>query len=296
MRQLILPGDRSGDARHVLDGKTSRYLVRVLRMGRGDSFQAMDEAGNRFRCEIEEPSLQSTVVALSLLGAELFRAGGTSRVRERPAGMPSNLGAAAEAPAGNTFRAGSGRAEPAVRLALVQALPKGQKMDLIVRQAVEAGVSAIFPILTSHCVSRERSAADMADKLARREKIVREALQQSGSAVMTKIHATTTVGTLADALAAGGFGPESSLYLMCHELPLASKSLHEYCAEGPSSVVILVGPEGGFSPEETEAFVAMDFKLVHFEGTILRSETAALFALAATKTILTERTSWTLSK
>jgi 16S rRNA U1498 N3-methylase RsmE len=40
----------------------------------------------------------------------------------------------------------------------------------------------------------------------------------------------------------------------------------------------------------------MGFQAVHFEGTILRTETAALFALAAVKTIMTERTSWTLSK
>ena len=260
MRQLILPGNRAGDARLVLDEKTSRYLVRVLRLGNGDSFPALDEAGNGFSCEISEASSTAAIILLS----------------------PGD---------------GSGeQASGGIRLALVQALPKGQKMDLIVRQAAESGVTAIFPLQTRNCVVREKGDTDKTEKLHRRRKIVKEALQQSGSNVRTKIFPATTIEALPGLLAAEGFPAASSLYLMCHELPLAEISLHEYCAGGLLDAVILVGPEGGFSPEETEAFLAMGFKPVHFEGTILRTETAALFSLAAVRTILMERTSWILSK
>jgi len=260
MRQLVLPGDRADDRRFVLDEKTSRYLLRVLRMGRGDSFSALDEAGNRFLCTIEDASAAAAIVALA----------------------PEKDGAA-DVPC-------------MARIALVQGLPKGPKMDLILRQAVEAGAAAVFPLQTRNCVVRERNEKDVAEKLERRRKIVREALQQSGSTVRTKILPTASIDTLAKALSDEGFPPESSLLLMFHELPIAEKSLHECCAGDPLPTVILVGPEGGFAPEETEAFRAMGFQPVHFEGTILRTETAALFALAAVKTIMTERTSWTLSK
>lgn len=260
MRQLVLPGDRAGDRRFVLDEKTSRYLLRVLRMGRGDSFSALDEAGNRFLCTIEDASAAAAIVALA----------------------PEKDGAA-DVPS-------------VARVALVQGLPKGPKMDLILRQAVEAGAAAVFPLQTRNCVVRERNEKDIAEKLERRRKIVREALQQSGSTVRTKILPTASIDTLAKALSDEGFPPESSLLLMFHELPIAEKSLHECCAGEPLPTVVLVGPEGGFAPEETEAFRAMGFQPVHFEGTILRTETAALFALAAVKTIMTERTSWTLSK
>jgi len=255
MRQLVLPGDKAGEKRLVLNDKTSRYLLRVLRMGRGDVFPAIDEAGHAFRCTIEstEPDL-----AVSLLAA----------------------------------------VEPSapLRLALVQALPKGPKLDLIVRQAVEAGVEAIFPLQTRHCVVREVSEKDRLDKLERRRKIVREALQQSGSATTTKIFSTMTLTDLDAALSAEGYPADGSLRLIFHELPLGTQSLHEYCAGVAVPTVILIGPEGGFAPDETEAFMAMGFKPVHFKGSILRTETAALFALAAVKTILMEKAAWTLSK
>ena len=263
MRQLVLPGDRAGDRRFVLDEKTSRYLLRVLRMGRGDSFSALDEAGSRFLCTIEDASAAAAIVELA-------------PEKDSAAYMPSIPSMA--------------------RIALVQGLPKGPKMDLILRQAVEAGAAAVFPLQTRNCVVRERNEKDIAEKLERRRKIVREALQQSGSMVRTKILPTASIDTLAQALGDEGFPPENSLLLMFHELPIAEKSLHECCAGDPLPTVVLIGPEGGFAPEETEAFRAMGFQAVHFEGTILRTETAALFALAAVKTIMTERTSWTLSK
>lgn len=260
MRQLLLPGNRTGDERFILDGETSRYLLRVLRMGRGDAFNALDEAGNRFLCTIEDAATAAVAISLAIEG------GPSPETTDMP------------------------------RIALVQGLPKGPKMDLILRQAVEAGATAVFPIQTRNCVVREQGEKERAEKLGRRLKIVREALQQSGSKVQTRVLPTTTLDTLAEALEAEGFPSKASRRLMFHELPLAEKSLHEYCAGGLLPTVVLIGPEGGFAPDETDAFKALGFKLIHLEGGILRTETAALFALAAVKTILMERASWTLSK
>lgn len=229
-------------------------------MGRGDAFPALDEAGNHFLCSIEEASPEAVVVALSPEAKE--------------------MDSASDLP----------------HLGLIQALPKGPKMDLILRQAVEAGVSAVFPVQTKNCVVREKRGTDREDKLERRRTIVREALQQSGSSIRTKILPTETIETLEKALEAEGFSRSGSLRLMFHELPLAEKSLHEYCAGELLPTLILIGPEGGFAPEETDAFKALGFKLVHLDGTILRTETAALFAMAAVKTILMERAAWILSK
>lgn len=229
-------------------------------MGIGDAFPALDEAGNRFLCSIEDASPAAVVVALSPETEEM----------DRSSDLPP--------------------------LGLVQGLPKGPKMDLILRQAVEAGVSAVFPIQTDNCVVREKSGGECGDKLERRRTIVREALQQSGSAIRTKILSTETIDTLEEALEAEGFPRSGSLRLMFHELPLAEKSLHEYCAGELLPTLILIGPEGGFTPDETDAFKALGFKPAHIEGTILRTETAALFAVAAVKTILMERAAWKLSK
>jgi 16S rRNA (uracil1498-N3)-methyltransferase len=279
MRQLVLPGDRSGDARFALDAKTSRYLLKVLRLSRGDGFPAIDAEGNTYACAIVDDAPGAAVIGLKPT------AGGAL-----PAAEAAREGAST---ASSSDLAGSG-AFP--RIALIQCLPKGPKLDLIIRQAVEAGVEAVFPLQTRYCVVRERGEKDIADKLERRRAIVREALQQSGSTVRTKILPVSTIASLPAALSAEGFAPQASRCLMFHERPLAEKSLHEYCAGEPQPTALLIGPEGGFAPEETEAFAAMGFRAVHFDGAILRTETAALYAIAAVRTILMERTSWTASK
>jgi 16S rRNA (uracil1498-N3)-methyltransferase len=274
VRQLVLPGDRSGDARFALDAKTSRYLLKVLRLARGDGFPAMDAEGQAYSCTIVDDAPGAAVIALA------------------PA-----AGSGPSAAASEPLSGGALAADPAMpRIALIQCLPKGPKLDLIIRQAVEAGVEAVFPLQTRYCVVRERGDKEITDKLERRRAIVREALQQSGSAIRTRILPVSTIATLPAALAAEGFAPETSRCLMFHERPLAEKSLHEYCAGEPQPTALLIGPEGGFAPEETEAFAAMGFRAVHFDGAILRTETAALYAIAAVRTILMERTSWTASK
>lgn len=287
MRQLLLPGDRSRDGLFVLDEKNSRYLSRVLRMKKGDSFSALDEAGHHFFATVEKISGAAVSIRLSPggsgaagLSAAGLSAAGRVDGRDTPL-APLGAGAIAALPP---------------RLALVQALPKGSKMDIILRQAVEAGVEAFFPLWTKHCVPREKGKKESAAKNERRRAIVKEALQQSGSALQTKVFPAADIGTLAETLKNGGFPPESSLLLMFHELSLAETSLHEYCAGEILPTVLLIGPEGGFAQDETDAFLAMGFKPVHFAGPILRSETAALYAVAAVKTILAEKGLWTLSK
>jgi len=270
VRQLVLPGDRSGDLLFTLDAKTSRYLLKVLRLARGDGFPAIDGAGHAYSCTIEADAQGAAVIALAPAGGDALSASAAAEAQEAAGAMP--------------------------RIALIQCLPKGPKLDLIIRQAVEAGVEAVFPLQTRYCVVRERGEKEIADKLERRRAIVREALQQSGSAVRTRILPVSTIAALPAALAAEGFAPETSRCLMFHERPLAEKSLHEYCAGEPQPTALLIGPEGGFAPVETEAFAAMGFRAVHFDGAILRTETAALYAIAAVKTILMERTSWTASK
>ena len=77
---------------------------------------------------------------------------------------------------------------------------------------------------------------------------------------------------------------------------LAAGSLHECLAKAPNRLSLLIGPEGGFSGGEVESLLGSGFTPVHLGDTVLRSETAALAALAAVKMILQERSSWKLSE
>ena len=280
MKRLLLPGDLAGVRRHLLDRENSFHILRVLRLARGSTIEAMDDAGNRF--------------SATLVGVKAGRA-----LFDLAAKIPGPADSGPVEPvAGSALsweRAELPRDRPP-RIALVQGLPKGQKMDLIIRQAVEAGVELILPLQTRYSVVRELGKEETAGGGSRRDRILKEALQQSGSLVRSRLGPTSSVENLGARLIDEGFAPETSLYLMFHELDIAKLSLHEYCAGGPASVVILVGPEGGFSPEETRSFLDLGFKATHIPGSILRTETAALFALAAVKTILMEKNVWTLSK
>lgn len=267
MRRLALDGNLSDRDSLALDAKTSRYLLRVLRMQKGSTFPASDAAGNRFICTIADTLPAAVTVTLA-----------------REAGQ--------EADAGSD---GSDLPRDWPEMLLVQGIPKGARMDLILRQAVELGVNAVLPLQSRHCVVRE-SADEVGERQARRARIVKEALQQSGSAIRTRVLPTTTPEKLDQALREAGFPSDTSLRLLFHEQPIAERTLHEYCAEGPRRLAILIGPEGGFAPDETELFKTMGFKIVHLEGAILRTETASIVALASVRTILTERSAWTISQ
>jgi 16S rRNA (uracil1498-N3)-methyltransferase len=266
MRQFILPGDWDGGPRCLVEGGRARYVARVLRLGPGDSFPGLDSGGRPWTCTVLETE-----------GSRLLLSVGPA------AGAPSS--AAEPSPA-------AGRApdeEPLTPIVLVQSLLKAAKMDLVVRQATEAGVSALVPLLASRSVAQGEEGG--ASRIGRWERIVTEAMQQSGSALRTRILEPTRPETLAAVLGSLGLGP-SSPRLLLHEAPLAQSSMHGYLTEAPAAVALCVGPEGGFSPGEVELLLAEGFMPLRLAGAILRAETAALYAVAAVRIILSERSSW----
>ena len=188
------------------------------------------------------------------------------------------------------------------RLVLLQFIPKPQKMELIVRQAVECGVAAIVPVIGEYTQAGFDKALQ---KPGRFEKIIREARQQSGSQVETQIFPPCklpaalglidknepaalrlflyerTEGTLP--LSAALFGQEQD----CSKAQeAAAASIGPAKSRAPKSCVYAVGCEGGISPGECEALVSRGFKAVHFNTNILRCETASLYAAAAIQSAL----------
>jgi 16S rRNA (uracil1498-N3)-methyltransferase len=195
-------------------------------------------------------------------------------------------------------------------LVLFQALPKGAKMDLIVRQAAEGGIAEIVPFVSGYSVPRIQRGGPEDGKLARWKRIIKEARQQSGSTVVTAIQAPGSVDTVLDywevlrrrySGALGIFfhpslpgGPGEEGVPPRNQYPLEQGSFHGYLNTDPEMVVLVIGPEGGFSLEEISRFAAADFKSLGMGNTVLRVETAALYAAAAVRIILLERASWML--
>lgn len=164
--------------------------------------------------------------------------------------------------------------EPSYYATVYQACPKSDKMDSIVQKAVELGVSEIVAFMSSRCVVRYDE-KDFEKKLARWQKIAAEAAKQSGRG---RIPAVRRLGSLKEAVLeinerGGGF--------MCYEDEEAL-TLKEYLSESGNGdrLSFVIGPEGGFSPEEADICRRNGIKTVGLGKRILRTETASGYVLA----------------
>jgi 16S rRNA (uracil1498-N3)-methyltransferase len=255
LKQFILNSkpDKNGQLR--FEGGDYRYLARVRRLAPGEYFPAL------------LPGAADTVSVRVLSVDKHVLIGEISD--EKPARAEASVS----------------KNEP---LILFQSLPKGEKMDLIVRQAAEGGLAQIVPFISEFSAPGNIGGR----KFARWEKIIKEARQQSGSLSPTVIRQPLSIDGLFafwEELSAQNPG---ALGLLFHHLPLAKASLHGYLCKRPEIVALAIGPEGGFSPSEARRFMAAGFKPVTIGETILRTETAALYAQAAVRVLLLERDSW----
>ena len=182
---------------------------------------------------------------------------------------------------------------------LFQALPKGNKMDLIVRQAAEAGVSHILPFESEYSQVKialsldNTQGASTGEKVRRWTRIIREARQQSGSLIPTAVEAPLKLQGLLDYWKKLKKDHESGVGILLHQDPLEQQgTFHDYLKDNPEFTVLAVGPEGGFSSAEAARFLAEGFKPLKMGNTILRTETAALYGVAAIRIILSESAAW----
>jgi 16S rRNA (uracil1498-N3)-methyltransferase len=166
-----------------------------------------------------------------------------------------------------------GTRETAVRLTLAQAIPKGQKMDLIVEKATELGVAAIVPLRSERVVG-ERTGDH---KVERWQRLAKTAAQQCGRNV---IPAVAPIASWDELLAT--FGTYDRVYLPW-ELADVRPLRDTFDADAPAitSALFVVGPEGGFSAHEVERAAAAGAVVVSLGTRILRTETVALAVLAA---------------
>lgn len=150
--------------------------------------------------------------------------------------------------------------EPAHRLTVWQALLRGDHLEPVIRHGTEVGVAAFRLFVSERCVAREISPR----KLERLRAVAREAAEQSERGLVPEVAAPLP---FADALASA-----SVLLLERTGGPRLSE------LEAPGSVVI--GPEGGFTPDEVASAERAGLALAGLGPRILRSETVAVAAAA----------------
>lgn len=161
-------------------------------------------------------------------------------------------------------------------ITLAQALPEAGKMDWIIEKAVELGASAIQPLAAQRSVVRLN--AERAEKrLARWQTIVSAASGQCGRNTLLKISEPLDFNT---------FLGNSKEQLRVMFTPRSTKTLADWARNQPSrSITIVIGPEGGFSPEEEELAVQNGVIPLSLGPRILRTETAGMAAISAINAI-----------
>ena len=276
MRQLIIENKQIRKGLIELEGKDYRYLRQVLRVRPGDMISVRLPDGSLYNATVARVDEAERRVVLQLCA---------------DTGKTITRGVQADQLEG----AGSVNGALAVEYWLFQFLPRPQKFELIVRQATECGLSVIVPVIGEY--TEKSSAQALAGaKRERLERIIKEARQQSGSPVETKVLEPMTLEKALD-LWRTSAGEQGDLAFVLSERDDCSGKLRESVQkadglEGIKRAAIAVGSEGGISPDEVKALEEKGlFQPIHFAVNILRCETAALYGIAAVQTEINNRLS-----
>jgi 16S rRNA (uracil1498-N3)-methyltransferase len=170
------------------------------------------------------------------------------------------------------------RSEPALRIVLAAAPLKGDIFDLVVQKATEMGVSAIWPVVSAHTEAGGRTALSGA-RLERWQKVAASAAAQSGRAIVPEVVPPAPFPALFER-------PFEGLRLLFDESCSAAHHPLPQLAHAPAAVQLLIGPAGGWTPEEARiATQRRGCVPVSLGPRVLRAETAALVAIAAVQVL-----------
>jgi 16S rRNA (uracil1498-N3)-methyltransferase len=161
--------------------------------------------------------------------------------------------------------------ESPLAVTLVQGVSRGERMDLVVQKATELGVRRIVPVLTERAVVRF-DAKQRAARLRHWLGVAVAACEQCGRNVVPQIAAPAPLGELLSE------GDDDSCRLVL--TPAGEASVRDLTA-GWAGVTLLIGPEGGLSQAERQSAIRAGYRPLGLGPRVLRTETAAIAALAA---------------
>jgi 16S rRNA (uracil1498-N3)-methyltransferase len=155
---------------------------------------------------------------------------------------------------------------------IVQAIPKGDRIKDSIELSTEGGADRIVMWKSARSIGK----AD--EKIEKLQQTAREASKQSRRYRIPEISGVITTDSVVDEIA------KADLALVLHES--ATSSLSAAVTNGAKKILIIIGPEGGLTDEEVDAFAAAGAKVVLLGRPILRSAHAGIAALAAVNTAL----------
>lgn len=166
------------------------------------------------------------------------------------------------------------------QITLAQAIPKGKNMDLIVQKATELGASAIVPLLTERTVV-QADAKDAAKKQEKWQGVAIEAAKQCGQNWLPKVFRPQSPKEFFAANHPFDLKLVASLQPgAIHPKQVIEHATQQAGGAKPQSVLVLVGPEGDFTPAEIELALQNKCYPITLGPIILRSETAAMYCMS----------------
>ncbi|AWW26540.1 16S rRNA (uracil(1498)-N(3))-methyltransferase [Acetobacterium carbinolicum] len=242
MHRFFVKPEQRFESTITISGEDFKHIAKVLRLGKGDVIEVCDGQGTDYLVTLNTPGEQTISGSIA---------------RHYPS-------------QGET---------PEMSVTLFQGLPKGAKMEVIIQKAVELGVYQIIPFSSCRAVSQIKDKQDK--KLERWQRIAYEAAKQSKRGIIPRILWPLTFKEVLSEVA------RYDLMILAYEdenrqtLKGALEAVRKISkTDKPLSIGVIVGPEGGFDPQEAAACQAAGVISVTLGKRILRTETAGMVVLS----------------
>ena len=240
MHRFYLPPGQCQDAPLFLAGSEAHHARHVLRVRSGERVAVLDGAGREFLCEVRD--FDRDKVRLAVIETHTH-------------------------------------APPACPVTLVQALPKGKIIEAIIQKATELGAARIVPLITERVVT-QLGEKDAARKAAKLQLIAVEAIKQCGACWLPRVEGPLTPNQFLARKEPFELSLIASLQAGSRPAREYFRAFQEQHGRGPQSACVWIGPEGDFTPAETEAIKAHGALPITLGALVLRVETAAIYCLS----------------
>ncbi len=234
MRRFYSPQQLEVGKSVVIGGTDAMHVSKVLRLKVGDTISVFGGRGHAFECRIKSvsPHEVDVIVEKDLLS----------------------------------------KTESDVHITFAQAMLKSKKMDTLIRQATELGISRWAPFFSERSVPTPDHKRMIA-RLERWNKINREALKQCGRDIFMEVLPPVSMEKM---LVQGQACDRKIIFWECESAPLEEPI--PLPPEQIKSLMVIVGPEGGFSAQEIEQATSLGYETLSLGPRILKAETAAIAA------------------
>ncbi len=248
MHHFFVDRSQVKDGTIYIEGSDFNHMKNVLRIRQGEKLKISDGGNAAYTCALGE--YKEHMAVCTILGKE-----------ESYVELPSEI-------------------------YLFQGLPKADKMELIIQKAVELGVTAVIPVMTSRSVVKLDKKKEES-RLKRWNSIAESAAKQSGRLVLPKVEQVLSFQEAAVRMEA--LTHRLIPYELCEGMEETRRRISKI--QPGDSIGMMIGPEGGFEKEEIACALEHGMEPITLGGRILRTETAGMSLLSVLMFLLDQRQS-----